>query len=142
VSAFVVDASVAVKWVVEEPGTANALALRRAKLSAPDLLVPECADILWKKHRLGELASAQAVMAARLLEHADIERVAMGQHLHRATAMAIDLDHPAYDCLYILLALDRGCSLVTADQRLVRTLRQSAHPEVAAAIVDLQDVPL
>ncbi len=141
-SAFVVDASVAVKWVVEEPGTANALALRRAKLSAPDLLVPECADILWKKHRLGELASAQAVMAARLLEHADIERVAMGQHLHRATAMAIDLDHPAYDCLYILLALDRGCSLVTADQRLVRTLRQSAHPEVAAAIVDLQDVPL
>jgi predicted nucleic acid-binding protein len=47
---LVIDASVAVKWVVEEEGTAEALALLRAsKLVAPELLVAECANILWKK---------------------------------------------------------------------------------------------
>src|SRR5688572_2721717 len=40
VKSFVIDASIAVKWVVEEEGTPEALALRaHAKLIAPDLLV-------------------------------------------------------------------------------------------------------
>jgi predicted nucleic acid-binding protein len=47
VNTFVVDASVAIKWVIEEDGTPEALALyQRAKLIAPELLVPECANIL------------------------------------------------------------------------------------------------
>ncbi len=47
---FVIDASIAVKWVVEENGTAEALVLRqKAKLIASELLVAECANILWKK---------------------------------------------------------------------------------------------
>jgi predicted nucleic acid-binding protein len=41
--AFVIDASIAVKWLVEEDGTPQALALRRrARLIAPDLLAAEC----------------------------------------------------------------------------------------------------
>lgn len=53
---LVIDASIAVKWVVEEEGTIEALALRgAAKLIAPDLLIAECANILWKKVRRGEL---------------------------------------------------------------------------------------
>ena len=47
-STFVIDASVAIKWVVEEPGTPEALLLRRHRLLAPDLLMAECANILWK----------------------------------------------------------------------------------------------
>jgi predicted nucleic acid-binding protein len=39
---FVIDASIAVKWVVEEPGTAGALSLRKqGKLIAPELLVAD-----------------------------------------------------------------------------------------------------
>lgn len=134
---FVIDASVAVKWVVEETGTAAALALRQAKLSAPDLFIPECANILWKKHKLGQLTAGEASAAAHLLERADIELVPMGSQLLRATAMSIDLDHPAYDCFYILLALDKGCAFVTADQRLHRKALQSPRKDVAAAIQDL-----
>ncbi len=48
---LVVDASVVIKWVIEETGTQDALALRRHRLLAPDLLIPECANILWKKVR-------------------------------------------------------------------------------------------
>ena len=47
---LVIDASIAVKWVVEEDGTTEALALRqKAKLIAPELLVAECANILVEK---------------------------------------------------------------------------------------------
>jgi predicted nucleic acid-binding protein len=43
----VIDASVAIKWVVEETGPAAALSLLRGpQLLAPDLLMPECANIL------------------------------------------------------------------------------------------------
>ena len=49
---LVVDARVAVKWVIQEPGTAEALELRRHQSLAPDLLIAECANVLWKKVRL------------------------------------------------------------------------------------------
>ncbi len=47
---YVVDASVAVKWVVEEPGTQQAMALlNRHELAAPDLILAECANISGKR---------------------------------------------------------------------------------------------
>lgn len=71
---FVIDASIAVKWVVEEDNTAEALTLRRrAKLIAPELLLAECANILWKKVERNELSQDEALLAARLLQAANIE---------------------------------------------------------------------
>ena len=65
---LVVDASIALKWVVEEDTTSEALALRqKAKLIAPELLVAECANILWKKIQRRELLKEEALLAARLL---------------------------------------------------------------------------
>jgi predicted nucleic acid-binding protein len=46
VSGFVIDASVAIKWVVDEPGAEIAIQLLEHTLMAPDLLGPECANIL------------------------------------------------------------------------------------------------
>lgn len=134
---FVIDASIAVKWVVEESGTPEALALRSAALLAPDLLIPECANILWKKTRLGQLTQAEASAAAGLLERADVELCPMRTHLQAATALAIELDHPACDCIYVALAMEKGCVFATADQRLVRKSRQGPRPDVAAVILDL-----
>lgn len=118
-----IDASVAIKWVVEELGTAEALALRRYRLSAPDLLVPECANILWKKVRREELVEPEALLAARLLERADVDLVPMRRVLEPATKLAVALDHPAYDCFYLALADATGFSFVTADERLCAKVR-------------------
>jgi predicted nucleic acid-binding protein len=122
-SLLVVDASVAIKWVVEERGTPEALALRGgAKLIAPDLLVAECANILWKKVRRSQLAVEEASLAARLLQVADIELSPTRPLLEAATRLAIELDHPVYDCLYLALAVANVCPFVTADERLLRRL--------------------
>jgi predicted nucleic acid-binding protein len=133
VTDFVIDASVAIKWVIDEPGTQQALLLRqvRHQLSAPDLLVPECANILWKKVRRQELTVDEAMLAARLLQRADVRLEPMRPLLEAATRLAVALDHPAYDCTYLALAQVLSCPLVTADERLRRkALSIEAAPEV------------
>ena len=53
---LVVDASVVIKWFYEEDDSAEALQIReRYQFVAPDLLVAECANIVWKKVQRGEL---------------------------------------------------------------------------------------
>jgi predicted nucleic acid-binding protein len=125
VKTLVIDASIAVKWVVEEQGTPEALAVRqRAKLIAPELLVAECTNILWKKVQRGELLKEEALLAARLLQGAEIELLPTRSSLEAATRLAIELGHPAYDCLYLALAIEHDCRFVTADERFLRKLGQ------------------
>ena len=88
-SDLVIDGSVAIKWVIEEEGTPQALALRCQAVVAPDLLVAECANILWKKVRRNELSEQEAAFAAGLLARADIELVAMRPYLETAVGPAV-----------------------------------------------------
>ncbi len=138
---LVIDASIAVKWVVDEEGTPQALKLRqRAKLIAPELLVAECANILWKKVRRDELSSEEALLAARLLQSVDIELTPTRSLLEAATRVAIELDHPAYDCLYLALAVERDCKFATPDERLLNKLDQRRRRLLRARAMSLAEV--
>jgi predicted nucleic acid-binding protein len=117
---LVVDASVAVKWVVTETGSDRAMALLDHPLVAPDLLFSECANILWRKVRHGLLSEEEAGIAARTLEQADLAVVSARGYLARAVAIAVELDHPAYDAIYLAVAEAFGLRLATADHRLIR----------------------
>jgi predicted nucleic acid-binding protein len=137
---LVIDASIAIKWVVEEQGTEAALALRnKAELIAPDLLIAECANILWKKVQRNELTEGEALIAARLLQSANVEILATNSLLETAIRLAIELGHPAYDCIYLALAIQTDCRFVTADKAFVRKI--SAAP-LADRVVELADMPL
>lgn len=133
---LVIDASIAIKWVVQEPGTDDALALRRHHLLAPDLLVAECANILWKKQTRGEVTADEAAAAASLLERADIDLAPMRPLLNAATRIAISLDHPAYDCVYLALAQASSIQFATADARFLNKVRQTP---AASSIVSLAE---
>jgi predicted nucleic acid-binding protein len=140
VKTLVIDASVAVKWVVEESGTEAALLLLKgARLIAPELLVAECANILWKKVRRDELSRDEALLAARLLQGADIELLPTRSLLAAAASIAIDLDHPAYDCVYMALAAANDCRLVTADERLLRKLAQQRRRALRDRVISLAE---
>lgn len=124
---LVVDASVAIKWVVEEEGSEAAVGLLDGPaLAAPDLLMPKYANILWKKVRRAELAPEEATLAVELVPTRPL--------MPAALALAIRLDHPAYDCAYLALALDRGHPFVTVDARLARIVAQRGGPELAGAV--------
>jgi predicted nucleic acid-binding protein len=141
VNALVIDASIAVKWVVEEDGTPEALALRRkAKLIAPELLVAECANILWKKVQRNELSTEEALLAARLLQGAEIELLPTRSLLEAATKISIEIGHPAYDCVYLALAAQNKCQFVTADERFLRKLQRGRQPALRNRVVSLLQI--
>jgi predicted nucleic acid-binding protein len=138
VNTLVIDASIAIKWVVEEVGTSEALILRqKAKLIAPDLLVAECANIFWKKVQRGELLKAEALFAARLLQGAEIELLPTRSLFESATRISIEINHPAYDCLYLVLAAEKECQFVTADERFVRKLNQDRQHALRGRAISL-----
>ena len=137
---FVIDASIAVKWVVEEDGTREALMLRqKAKLIAPELLIAECANILWKKVRRDQLSVAEAFLAARLLQSADIEFLPAHYLIEVATRIAIEINHPAYDCVYLALAAERDCRFITADVNFVRKIRQIRQRRFRHRVIGLAE---
>ncbi len=125
---FVIDASVAVKWVVTEDGTPEAITLLSANslLAAPELLIAECSNILWKKVRLAELSEQEAMLAAGLLQCGRIELHPSRDLLEPATRLAIHLDHAAYDCIHIALAEKHGWQFVITDSRLLEKVRHSS----------------
>jgi predicted nucleic acid-binding protein len=56
-----------------------------------------------------------------------------------ATRLAIDLDHPAYDCLYLALAIARDCPFVTADERFLRKLGQARQRTLRGKAISLTE---
>jgi predicted nucleic acid-binding protein len=141
VRTFVIDASIAIKWVVEESGTPEAVRLLgRANLVAPDLLIPECANILLKKVQKDELTKEEVLLAARILQTAEIELVPMRTMLEPAVRIAVELNHPAYDCVYLALAIDRDCPFATADEQFVQRLSRS-RSRYRERVIGLVDVP-
>ncbi|MGD9616471.1 MAG: type II toxin-antitoxin system VapC family toxin [Alphaproteobacteria bacterium] len=118
---IVVDASVALKWVLTEPDSDAAIALRNDELTAPDLWLAEAANGLWRHMRLGEIATAQALQFLRDLIDAPVTSVPTRLHLSTALRLAIELRHPIYDCLYPAVALRFDTHVVTADRRFAAT---------------------
>ena len=137
---FVIDASIAIKWVVHEDDSPDALAiLHNYPLSSPDLLVAECSNILWKKVKREELTTDEAIMAAHLIQRADVEILPTRHLMDAATRLAIDLDHAAYDCMYLALAIERDWPFVTADERFRRKLAQVADARLNRNVLSMQE---
>jgi len=138
IGAAVIDASVAVKWVVPEIDSDRARLLSQARLEAPDLLPIECANILWKKVGLGDLNERDAATRLDLLLHSPLTLVPSHALLPPALRMALDLKHPVYDCVYLALALERKLPLITADRRLWLAARR--HKRLAVQVDLLADL--
>ena len=120
-----VDASVAAKWLFTEEGTPESrqLLAHRIVLHAPDFLLTEGANVIWKKARRGEIADAQPYLE-ELARVPDIVVMCPSADLvAHASAIALEIDHPVYDCLHLACAEVEGAPLVTADRRLCNAAR-------------------
>ena len=112
----VVDASVALKWVLDEPDRNAADALLDDDLIAPALWLVEAGNALWARVRRGDLSGPEAVAMLDELRSAPVGTSPIESDMTAALDLAILLDHPVHDCLYLALALREGVQVVTAQR--------------------------
>jgi predicted nucleic acid-binding protein len=117
---LVVDASVAVKWFLPEPHSEEALGLLDGKreLLVPDLLWAEVGNVLWKRWRQGELSEDAADGILQDLRKLPLAVHPSDEIAGVAWSFATRLGRSFYDSLYLALAANQSCSMVTADRRL------------------------
>jgi predicted nucleic acid-binding protein len=118
---LVLDASAVVR-IIE--GSALAFELQEAVLAAdlvmgPELMLTEVANALWRLQRAGQLEAdslqRRLSRAAELVDHIEPDRSLQAE----ALALATHLDHPVYDCLYLVLARREVATLLSTDQKLL-----------------------
>jgi predicted nucleic acid-binding protein len=126
---YVLDSSVALKWVLPEADSPTALRLldetNKAihELIAPDIFSPEVANGLATAERQGRIKPGEA--ATLLL---DIIRQAPAIHpssslLLRAMEVAVSTRQAVYDCIDLALAESEQCEMVSADDAFVRKMK-------------------
>jgi predicted nucleic acid-binding protein len=126
---LIVDASVAIKWVVDESDreAAREFVSDTHELMAPDFLLVEASNILWKKVTRDQIDQSQARRALEELTATFDEFLPTAQLAPQALSLSIALGHPAYDCMYVAAAEQHDGILLTADNGLARALQGTHH---------------
>lgn len=125
-TSLVVDARVALSWFLPETLTRAALPWRHAgRLLAPDFLLIEGANVFWKSVQRGILTEAEAARQMALFQTVPIELAPAQVLLADAYRLAITYGRSLYDCLYLALASQQDCPLVTGDRRLLNAMQQT-----------------
>jgi predicted nucleic acid-binding protein len=138
---LVVDASVALKWVLQEPDSHFAEALLRTE---PDLLIPdfwmgEATNVLWLQVRRKLLTPNEAREGLVLLRTQIPPTPTADMDLHDvALEIGMAVNHSTYDTLYLAFAIALGASgVVVADGPFVRDMRTHPDPTLAAMLIPL-----
>jgi predicted nucleic acid-binding protein len=132
----VVDASVAVKWVVREPGSDKAMSLLVSGqvMVAPDLIKIEGASAITRAYRSERLSREDADNTLRhwhdYMASGVLALIESDRDLDRAAELSCQLRHPLPDCLYLALAQRLAVGLVTADGTFARRA-PAAYPHVS-----------
>ncbi len=128
------DASVAAKFAVDEEGFEAARALTSQSLCAPELILSETANAWWKAHRRGALSANAVETAVANLAGLFDDLLPLSAVLESATALALKLDHPVYDCVYLAFARRLETPVITADRRLLNKIGGTEYHSLCEAL--------
>jgi predicted nucleic acid-binding protein len=129
---LIIDANIAVKLVIDEPGRSEAMQRLRseATLAAPDWIRAELAHVFWKKSRSrhfeAQMAASYLDSIGDFLDH----YVPAAELMPTALGLAFELDHWVYDCIYLACALQAGSKLLTADRKFWSAAKRGGYEDV------------
>lgn len=119
---FVIDSSIALKWLREEEGSKEAHALAREDLVAPPLLHLEVINVAARKWHWDEDALLELVC------HLDRSGVTLDEPPSAGIARWAARGLTAYDGSYVALAELHECKLVTANTGILELATDIATP--------------
>lgn len=128
-STLIVDASVALKFVTEEPGSeaAAAIVAGAESLVAPRWLLMECGNGLVRKVLRDGLPRERAIASFAALPTFFAKLHATDHLLEETFEMGMRLGHAPYDCLYLVLALREDAPMITADNGFAKSARRGGY---------------
>jgi len=128
---YVADASVAVKWFIHEDLSDRAQRLfelklrKQAELWAPDLLLAEFGNVMWKYHQQGRLSKEQVQENVGDLKRLELQLVGIGDLISEAVVLALTHSRTVYDALYLALSIRLDWPFITADQKFYSAVSSS-----------------
>jgi predicted nucleic acid-binding protein len=139
--ALVVDASVGLKWVLQEADSplAERLACSDVDLLVPDFWLHEACNVLWLQVRRKLFTPNEAREALALLR-AQVEPTPTAElSLHDvALEIGLTVNHSTYDTLYVAFALAMGAErVVVADGPFVTAMQTHPDPTLAGILLPL-----
>lgn len=122
---IVIDASVAVKLYRDEEHSDLALALfgdHAGDIMVPDIFAIEVASAIVREANMLKSEATdigqRLTSITELLDSPTLQLIRLASDaIPELAGLAIDLGHPLKDCIYLALAMQLGCELVTADLR-------------------------
>ena len=138
-SIYVIDASVAAKWFLKEEYNEEALSLFdvKNKLHAPDFLLLEMDNVLWKWIMRGTIDTREGRNIRDTLRRYPIQKHPFLPLLDYAYKIANQTQRTVYDSLYISLATSLKGKMVTADRRLYNALANSPFANSVVWVGDM-----
>jgi len=134
VKAFVVDASVVLKWYLpDEEGVEQALLLLDAftrdeiALHAPSLIDWEFVNAMWVAGRTGRIALEDQDAAVQNFQGLDIIRTHANDLSGSILSIATEFGRSCYDSAYLALSRTMGAPFVTGDKRLFNALKEKTQ---------------
>lgn len=126
-SAIVLDASVAVKLLSEEPDSdlAAARVASASLIVAPDIIMIEVAHALWKKDHTTPNAATDAQAAVAALAQMIDRLVPADALLPAALTLAHQLPHALYDCLYLAFGRADEVRVLTSDYKFATSVERA-----------------
>jgi predicted nucleic acid-binding protein len=127
-SDVVVDSSVVAKWILPEADSAKAhelivqAAASGERLFALDLVFPEVANAIWKRHRQQLINLSESRQLLEALVRSPVAVVAALPLLDSAFEIAAKYDRAIYDALFVALAQQQGLPGITADEPLFNAI--------------------
>ncbi|RJP33971.1 MAG: PIN domain-containing protein [Candidatus Omnitrophota bacterium] len=127
---YVIDASVAVKWVIEEVFRLEAKRFLHPCVFciAPDLIEYECISAFQQKVARNEISEQAAWQCYTTLFHEMPLQLEDSTTLtYHAFQLANRINHAVYDCYYLALAEQEKAFLVTADRKFYERVMGSPY---------------
>ncbi len=131
---YVIDASVAAKWIISEPESAiaNELLSSGASFAAPSVIRHEVAGAALRRYRAGTMTEVVARQACAtweaMLDDTMMKLVPVDDIFDEALNLGFQLKHALIDCFYLAIAMRLSCPLLTADQTFYERAKRAYEP--------------
>ncbi len=137
---IVVDANIAIKWAFQENHSKEARSLLDFSplILAPDFIMTEISNIIWKKVLQKALPDYEAQPIYLQIQKIISSFIESRSLLSNVIDLSIELNHPIYDCIYLATAQKYNVKVLTADRRFYDVIHNSKHSDCVEWIEDVK----